>query len=456
MKTYQDCLKYIYSHISDRKDLKRDLELLLVRPKYLLKLLNHPQEKLRVIHIAGTSGKGSTAYLISALLQSQGFNVGLSVSPHINDIRERCQINNKYISEKEFTQTFQEIIPAIEKINRSQYGRVSYFNILIAFAFFLFWKKKVDFAVMETGFGGLYDSTNLANNSGKIAVITKIGLDHQRYLGNTYSKIAFQKAGIIQQGNNIVTIDQKESVIKVINKKAQEKKAKLFIIKQGTNIKNVTIGQNQTQFDFQFQNLNLSSVKLRLIGYHQAENAGEALTALAIASKQYKFKIQTNKVHEVLKKITVPGRFEIIHTSKRSIVVDGAHNPQKMKTFIRSLINIYPNTKFDFVISFVANKDQINTIEGMLKQITPHAKHIYVTEFTLISQDNKHRAIAFSRLQNVLSRLHFRQYTQVKNNSSLLTKLVKQKGNPLVITGSLYLISSLYKQIQKLKKSWTF
>ena len=120
MKTYQDCLKYIYSYITDRKHLKTDPASALARPKYLLKLLGNPQEKLRVIHIAGSSGKGSTAYLINTLLMSQGFSVGLSISPHIRDIRERCQINNKLISKQEFTQIFREVIPAIEKTNNSK------------------------------------------------------------------------------------------------------------------------------------------------------------------------------------------------------------------------------------------------------------------------------------------------------------------------------------------------
>ncbi|MBI4225838.1 hypothetical protein HY612_01875, partial [Candidatus Roizmanbacteria bacterium] len=384
---------------------------------------------------------------------SQSFNVGLSVSPHIIDIRERCQINNRFITEDEFTQTFLEIIPAVEETNKSKYGRASYFDILIAFAFYLFWKKRVDFAVIETGLGGLYDSTNIVKNSKKIAVITKIGLDHQWYLGNTYSKVAFQKAGIIQKRNNVVTIDQKQSVIDVFNQRVQEKRAKLYLVKHGVNIQNIKIDQNKTQFDFQFQNLELPKIKLGLIGYHQAENAGEALTSLSIASNLYHFKIKKGQIYKSLRTAFVPGRFEIILANKRDIIIDGAHNQQKMKTFLKSLIAIYPNIKFNFLISFSSGKDQITTMEEMLKKIISYAKHIYLTEFTLVKQDNNHKAVAYARIQHVLAKLHFTNYTHIKDSASFLHKYAKREGNPLVITGSLYLISSLYQNIQKLKMS---
>lgn len=451
MKTYEDTLKFIYSYITDRKHLKTNPKSALARPKYLLKLLGDPQEKLRVIHIAGTSGKGSTAYLISALLISQGFKVGLSISPHITDIRERCQINNKLISKQEFTQIFREVIPAIEKTNCSKWGKASYFDIMIAFAFYLFWKKKIDFAVIETGLGGLFDSTNIVNNKLKICIITKIGLDHQWYLGDSYAEVAVQKAGIIQKGNNVVTINQKQSVINVFNKRSKEKNAKLFIVKKGVNIQNVKIDQNKTQFDFQFQNLIMPRIKLGLIGYHQAENAAEALAALSVLSQTYQFPLKKAAIYKSLLNSFFPGRFEIIQTNKHHVIIDGAHNPQKMKTFIRSLINIYPDVKFNFLISFSSGKDQITTMEAVLKEIIPYAKHVYITEFTLIMQDNNHTAVNPARIERVLGKLHFTKFSHIKDATSFLNKLAKQKGSPLVITGSLYLISSLYQNIQKLQ-----
>ncbi len=451
MKTYQETVEYIYKYITDRKKFLSNLELALEGPKYLLHLLGDPQEKFPIIHIAGTSGKGSTAYLTSTLLKSQGFTVGLHVSPHILDIRERFQINNSLISEQEFTKTFQEIIPAIEKSNNSKYGPPSYFTILLAFAFYFFQKKKVAFAVIETGLGGLYDSTNTVTNPDKIAVITKIGLDHQWYLGNSYKKIAFQKAGIIQKGNNVITIDQKKSVIEVIKKRAEEKKAELYVLTHKTNLRNVHIDKFRTTFDFEFKALKLPDIKLSLIGYHQAENAAEALTALYTTSQQYKFGINKHEVYESLQQSRFPGRFEIIQTKSKDLIVDGAHNAQKIKTFITSLIKIFPNTQFDFLISFSSGKDQLTTIRAMITKIIPYAKHIYITEFSLIKQDNNHQAVGFSRVKKVLNKLHFKKFTYVRDANLFISKFSSEKREPLVITGSLYLISSLYRTIKSLK-----
>lgn len=450
MRTYTDTINYIFSYITDRKHLKTDPQTALARPKYLLKLLGNPQEKIKVIHVAGTSGKGSTSYLINLLLQSQGFKVGLSVSPHIIDIRERCQINNSFISKKEFVETFQKIIPAIEKTNRSKWGRTTYFEIMIAFAFYLFWKKKIDFAVMETGLGGLYDGTNVVQNPQKISVITRIGLDHQWFLGNTYPEIAFHKAGIIQERNNVITIDQKKSVIDVFTKRTENKHGQLFIIDKN-NINNISVSKGQTVFDFKFQSLSLPQVHLGLLGYHQAENAGEALATLQVTSSQFNFKLNTQTIYQVLKTASVPGRFEIVRGINRDLVVDGAHNPQKMKTFIKSLIAIYPNTKFDFLISFSSGKDLIQTMKGMLKQIIPHANHVYLTSFTLVVQDSRHKAVAFSRIETILSKLDFKRYSQINNPKVFIKQQIKKKDTPFVITGSLYLVSSLYATIQKIK-----
>ncbi len=198
-KNYSQILSYLYGFIPDRYSLKFSGQAGIERTKYLLQLLDNPQEKIKVIHIAGTSGKGSTAYLISKLLQHHGFKVGLQVSPHLIDIRERFQINNQLIPEELFVRTFQEIKPTIEKAKNSHWGKLTFFEILVSFAFYFFWKNKVDYAVMETGLGGLYDGTNVVENKNKLVVLTKIGLDHQWILGSTYEKIASQKAGIIKK-----------------------------------------------------------------------------------------------------------------------------------------------------------------------------------------------------------------------------------------------------------------
>ncbi len=150
--TFKQAKQFLYNQIPST-EYRFPGELGLNRTKYLLKLLGNPQNKLKVIHIAGTSGKGSTAYLISSLLLAHGFKVGLHISPHLTDIRERIQINNELITEKEFTTYVNKLIPVIEEVRKSSYGTPSYFEIQVAMAYLLYFEKRVDYAVMATGLG---------------------------------------------------------------------------------------------------------------------------------------------------------------------------------------------------------------------------------------------------------------------------------------------------------------
>lgn len=197
----------------------------LKRTQYFLKLIGNPQNKIKVIHIAGTSGKGSTATLISQMLASQDFKVGLHLSPHVIDIRERFQINNKLPDEKKVVKYFNQILPAIEQMEVSSYGTPTYFEIIVALSFYMFLNEGLNYAVMETGFGGLYDATNCVSNKNKVVILTKIGLDHMRILGKNISEIAFQKASIIHSHNYVISIQQYPSAQKVIKRIANKNNA---------------------------------------------------------------------------------------------------------------------------------------------------------------------------------------------------------------------------------------
>ncbi len=167
IKTLSQFEAYLKTRIPTREALFVG-DLGLQRAKYFMRLLGNPQNKLKVIHIAGTSGKGSTAYLTSQLLQSQGFRVGLSISPHIFDIRERIQINNQLPTEKLILGYFNQILPTIEKMEKCRYGTPTYFEILVGLAYYIFAKEKLDYAVIETGLGGRLDGTNTVTNKNKI------------------------------------------------------------------------------------------------------------------------------------------------------------------------------------------------------------------------------------------------------------------------------------------------
>jgi dihydrofolate synthase/folylpolyglutamate synthase len=412
--------KFLALHIPKTSQQKFSGELGLKRTKCFLHLLGDPQEKLKIIHVAGTSGKGSTCYLISTLLASQGFKVGLHQSPHLTDVTERFQINNQIILKEEFVFYLNKIIPITKIVEKSFHSFPTYFEILIGLAYLIFYEKKVDYAVIETGLGGQYDATNVVLRPDKLVILTKIGLDHTNILGKTIEEIALQKAMIINNHSQAISIDQEQSVKKIFEKIAQEKKAKLQFIRP-------------LSFNF----------SLNLIGDYQKENASLALTAVNVLSKRDGFKLNKEKIKKIFETAKFHGRFDIKNITNKIVIFDGAHNPQKMQAFINALTQKYPNKKFNFLLAFKKGKDYKN----MLKIIILWADSIILTSFFTDSQDMINLSEKPSIIGQQLKKIGFNNFTVVLSNKKAWKKLLNQTG-PIVVTGSLYLIGEIYRLIK--------
>ena len=285
LRNFEEAKDYLYRHIPENPQLIFSGGRGLNRTKYLLRLLGNPQDKLKVIHIAGTSGKSSTSYLLSLLLKSQGKQTGLFVSPHIFDIRERIRLNNELISKNEFVECLNDIVPFIEETAKSSFGESTYFEILTVMAFYFFLKKKVDYAVIETGLGGLLDATNVIRTTNKLCIITKLGYDHMEILGNSLAEIAAQKAGIITKNSIVLTLEQAPEAEKILSEFSQKNRAQIFVLKDNLNFKNVRETKDMLTFDFSFQDIFWGDLSLGLIGLYQAQNCSLALAALTQISK---------------------------------------------------------------------------------------------------------------------------------------------------------------------------
>ncbi len=404
----------------------------LERTKHLLGLINNPQDRVKIIHIAGTSGKGSTCYLISRVLSSLGFKVGLHLSPHLQDIRERTQINNKLISKQKFVEYLNQIA--------SYLGSCTYFEILTALAFYTFWKEKVDYAVIETGLGGLYDATNTVNSRDKLVILTRIGKDHTHILGDTLTKIALQKAEIIQKDNSVIALFQKPQINQRYEEISKKRSAKLYYIRKGVNFKNVEIDISKTIFDFTFKDTSFSNIHLGLLGKHQAENCSLALAAVLLLSNKDNFEFNKQKIKYVLKSAYFPGRLDLFNINDRVIILDGAHNPQKISTLTKSLIKMFSGQKLNFLLAFKRDKDSLN----LLKNIVRLANHITITSFFIKNQDLFHLSKETKEIEKDLKKLNFRNFKIVENPKQAFKYALENGKNPLVITGSLYLISEIY------------
>ena len=440
LKSFPEAVAYILAQIPQTKEMTFPGELGWERTKDIMNRLGNPQNSLKIVHVAGTSGKGSTCTLISTILQSQGFTVGLNLSPHIVDIRERVQINNALIDREAFVKYLNSIIPVIEETRQTRFGNPTYFDVITALAFTAFADKNVDYAVIETGLGGLLDGTNVITRQDKTAVITKIGLDHMSVLGSSEEIIAVQKAGIIHSGNKVFTIEQKPSVEQVFTQKAQEMNAQITIVPEP---KEVMVTADGISFDFEAGNWKLPSLHIGLKGDFQAENAALALNVCKYILERERIQLNEAALRKYLTSVQFGGRFEERTYKGQTIILDGAHNPQKMRAFITALKHRYPQSKHTIVLACKEGKD----IGEMIPILLPVAGHIILTTFNNSGNDLIHTSTDPGQLAQILEDNSFSSYEIIPDLRNVLKRIEREPGS-YVITGSLYLIGEVAALIQ--------
>jgi len=367
MITYPEALKYIYD--LDKYGIKLGLKNI----EYLLFLLGNPHQKLNIIHIGGTNGKGSTCSLISSILQSAGFKVGLYTSPHLVDFTERMKINYRSINQKKVATLLERIKPLVEKVAHTPYyTHPTFFEVITAMAFIYFFEEKVDFLVLEVGLGGRLDATNVCEPL--ISVITHLDYDHMDKLGNSLEEIAREKGGIIKSGGIVITSNQFEKADQEINKIARQRNS--IIYKVGREIKYEIIKSDLKGIIFNLHGIYNNYINLHtpLLGRHQAENAATAITAVE-ALKIKGICISEKEIRDGLEKVKWPGRLEIIQ-KKPMLVLDGAHNPNGIEIVKQALEEIFCYHRLILVLGIFADKDY----KKMIKIIAPLADLIIATK----------------------------------------------------------------------------
>ncbi|MCR4428109.1 MAG: bifunctional folylpolyglutamate synthase/dihydrofolate synthase [Caldiserica bacterium] len=343
---YQEALKFLESpsRFSPRLGLERI--------GAFLEALGSPQETFPSILIGGTSGKGSSCKMIESVLKEAGFKVGLFTKPHLQTYRERIAIGDDLISKEELTSLVEEIVPIAENIGKTELGFPTYFEMGVALAFKYFAQKKVDIAVVEVGMGGRFDATNVLKPI--ICGITEIGFDHEKYLGNTLSQIAFEKAGIIKPGTPVVVSRQEEEAMEVLMRVAEERGAPLL---QGA-----VQAEGPLSFSLAGQTINLKGqggvleeIFLPLLGEHQISNAAFALACLQCI-KEMGFSWTEGDFKRGVAGLRWPGRIEILSQSPL-IVIDGAHNPSKAGALSRAIKECFQFKRLIIVMGVSRDKD---------------------------------------------------------------------------------------------------
>ncbi|MBI3018252.1 MAG: bifunctional folylpolyglutamate synthase/dihydrofolate synthase [Deltaproteobacteria bacterium] len=370
-----------------------------------LKLLGNPQKKFPSVLVAGTNGKGSTVAMLSSILRQADYQVGTYISPHLLDVRERIQFNGKMIGKQELVSLVNELDQFLKKTKIS----LSFFEFMTVMGFLYYARKKVDFAVVEVGLGGRLDATNVLRPL--VSVITSIDFDHQRLLGNTLSKIAYEKAGIIKPKGKVVTAVSQSKIQRQLQAVCRKRKAKLFILGRNFFI--------EPHFE------------LSLAGkFHQRKNAACAI-AVARLLREKGWGISEEAIQGGLKSTHWPGRLEVVR-QKPLVMLDGAHNPAGIQVLLRSLKSDFQYRKLHMVMGVLADKNY----KKMFKLVSSYADSLSYIELPV------RRALRSDLLFKTLPYLK-RKVRREYDIEAVLPKVIRQahRDDLVCVTGSLYTVS---------------
>ena len=436
---YEAALAYIETFIDYERspDFSRQARLYnLDRISLLLRQLGNPHDRLQIIHIAGSKGKGSTASLVASVLTQAGYKTGLFTSPHLITPRERCRIDGELISEAEVASYINSIKPAIEAVSASNFGPVSFFEIYTALAFYYFADKATDFAVIEVGLGGRLDATNVV--SPVATVITPIGLEHTAILGETYAEIAREKAEIIKEGCPLALAPQHPEAHTVFEKVANERNAPIVEVKSHEAdcqpicrlIQDDDLVPVAQQFDVETDSERYPQLTMPLLGYHQFVNATTAIAAIECL-KQIGYTIPKTSVYAGFKNVQWHGRIQRVRSSPL-VVLDGAHSPVSMEALCSTLRECFRYDQVIFIVSLMKDKNLAAIGDIVFKT----ANSVIATQVS----DNP-RVMPAEAIQDAWSGI-CRDVTACPNPGKAIAKALASASptDLICITGSLYLV----------------
>ncbi len=424
-----DAIKYLF-----------DLELFgiklgLENIRALCDFLDNPQNRYPVVHIAGTNGKGSTAAILESILLSAGYRVGLYTSPHLIRFNERVRVNRLEIAD-EFVENFVESIrPEIEK------NKATFFEATTALAFQYFADEKVDIAIIETGLGGRLDATNVVFPV--LSVITGIDKDHTDRLGKSFSKIAFEKAGIIKPERPVVVGNVKSSTFRVIAETAEKQNAPLTVAAGQAPVKLLKSDWTGSRFRVPEDFSTSGELFLNLAGRYQGENLSVALAAVEHLRRRG-FSIAATACEEGTRTVFWPARLEMI-SKEPPVVLDTAHNAAAAARLAGSLRRLWPG-KVVFVLGILADKDY----HRFLLALKPLAKYFY-----FVRPDSK-RALEPKVLSEAIGKNVPSEV--VENAVDALWKAYALLGTNelLVVTGSHYVVGKVLEAWQLSGRDYPF
>lgn len=411
-----------------------------------LEKVERPDKQLRFVHVAGTNGKGSVSVNIVSVLKSAGYHVGLFTSPHLSSVRERFRINDRYISEEDFSILATKVRDVLGE------DMITYFEFTTAIALLWFARSNVDIVVLETGLGGRLDATNVVTPL--VSIITNISMDHEAYLGNNLQSIAFEKAGIIKPGIPVVTGEKKDVCLAEIQKKCRECQSQLFVYGDDFYADNGVNERWRWKGGGQLEGVTYSNLLCGMRGDYQMSNSSLAICCLELLRNQG-FIVTPNNVRDGLSSVAWPGRLEYIQINKMTreqitkravstdsavrYLLDGAHNPSGVESLVRTLNHEYEYNRLIIIWGAMEDKDLSLTLPPVAK----------LASVMILTKPQGERAANPSLLLNFLEEDQ-RESCHIEEDvgkSLALAEQLADNKDLVVVAGSLYLIGDVRSRL---------
>ncbi|WP_022855091.1 bifunctional folylpolyglutamate synthase/dihydrofolate synthase [Thermodesulfobacterium thermophilum] len=404
----------------------------LARITQVLTRLGNPQRKLKIIHIAGTNGKGSTAAILAELLKQHEFKVGLYTSPHLFKLNERFKINGQDIPDETLEALISEVKPLAQAFN------LTFFEVTTAVAFLYFSQTEVDFAVIECGMGGRLDATNVVFP--KVTIITNVGFDHTKYLGNTLEKIAYEKAGIIKRKVPCIFGNIKPQALPVFYHKLSQLKTKGYFLN-----KDFFVVEDHGLWNY-YGEKTFKDLSLSLSGKYQGENLGCALKTLEILENLNLLSIDPETVKKALNEVRWKGRYEKIKIREKEILIDVAHNPDGVEALVKDLLAKGCDKAF-LVIFGVTNEDGQKPFLDMFLKLSQISRKTFLCEFS-----SHRKIVTLSEWKKAIKNYTQEEVVFFPSPQEALRAALNEPISKILVTGSIYFVAEVFKVLENFEK----
>lgn len=408
----------------------------------LLSRLGNPHHSLKIIHVGGTNGKGSTVAMIAQILRSAGMRVGTFTSPHLHSYTERYLLNGTPIGEEQVAEIITSLRPHIDAMVREGFEHPTEFEVGTALAFCYFAREKVDFLVLEVGLGGAIDSTNVVVPL--VSVITNVAMDHMDYLGQTIQEIARVKAGIIKERVPLITAATGKALT-VITEACQEKGAPYILVGKDITWELLSHDLSGQSFNIYSRRKNYKDLFIQLLGAHQLENAAIAVAVVEVL-KELGYTLSEKSVRLGLANTHWPARFEII-LEEPVVIVDGAHNHEGARALRRALADYFPAKPLVLVLGMLGDKER----SKIVAELAPLSRVLIFTRPNSPRSGNW-KQLAFEA-RGLVNEVYLIEDIEAATKEALK---IASRGEVVCITGSLYMVADAREVLLRLKKDLVF